>query len=97
METDVTKSEHYRSGFVECINEAVQFIGLNHQSVTAGTDVKHHQDNGSSTAAAAAYYATEDFCSRLVAHLHNHCDKMTRGKESNLQPCQLIVDIYPVF
>nr|CAG4636671.1 EOG090X0J7Y [Eubosmina coregoni] len=33
METDVTKSEHYRSGFVECINEAVQFIGLNHQSM----------------------------------------------------------------
>lgn len=87
MENDVTKSEHYRSGFIECINEAVQFIGMNHQNVAAVAEVEsgqqhHHQDNGThNKAAAAAYYATEDFCNRLVAHLHNHCDKITRGKD----------------
>ena len=82
MENDVTKSEHYRSGFIECINEAVQFIGMNHQSVAAG--IEGHQDSHkAATAAAAAYYAAEDFCSRLVAHLHNHCDKITRGKNQS--------------
>lgn len=57
-----TKSDQYRSGFLECITETVQFIG-HHQAAD------HH----------GTFYSGDDFCSRLVAHLHNHYDKIGRG------------------
>jgi hypothetical protein len=56
-----TKSEQYRSGFLECITETVQFIG-HHQA-------DHH----------GPFYPGDDFGSRLVAHLHNHYEKIGRG------------------
>lgn len=55
------KTDQYRSGFLECITETVQFIG-HHQA-------DHH----------GPFYAGEEFCSRLVAHLHNHYEKIGRG------------------
>lgn len=56
-----TKSDQYRSGFLECITETVQFIG-HHQA-------DHH----------GPFYPGDDFGSRLVAHLHNHYEKISRG------------------
>lgn len=57
-----TKSDQYRSGFLECITETVQFIG-HHQA-------DHH----------GPFYPGDDFGSRLVAHLHNHYEKISRGE-----------------
>lgn len=59
-----SKMDQYKSGFLDCVAEAVQFIG--HHQAAAASEHQH-------------LIVSEDFCSRLVAHLNSHCDKVIRA------------------